>query len=71
MAEKSLTWTGSGGTPFADWSDPRNWIDLDGIHEIPAVEDYVKLGDLTTEAEPSDFTGESTSPEDEAPLTAE
>jgi len=31
----------------------------------------VKLGDLTTEAEPSDFTGESTSPEDEAPLTAE
>jgi hypothetical protein len=71
MGENSLTWIGPGGTPFADWSDPRNWIDLDGNYGIPAVEDYVKLGDSAAEAEPSDTTSESINPEDEATLTSD
>ena len=71
MAGKSQTWTGPGETPCANWSDPRNWIDSDGIHRIPGVEEDVKFGDSATEAEPSDTTRESTRSEDETTFIPE
>jgi hypothetical protein len=63
MSENVFTWIGSGPEARPDWSDPRNWIGLDGGQRSPDVSAEVKLGHTSASAESADKSAYGTQSE--------